>query len=175
MVIIRNRVFLLTLKLNNYTTLSSTYINTFKYFARDLKCEGKTRKKRKRKTSIIFNYRLTRAMLEKSCKTILSVTKHKVWFPSVVSVTLPYSLFLLKKNDDKKTNKKHLLKWTFHPSHWLSEPLSNFYHIPITVPLVLVSVQSRLSGMMFCMSLERLSTTTLKSHFYSSKLQLETN
>ena len=106
MVIIRNIVFLLTLKLNNYTTLSSTYINTFKYFARDLKCEGKTRKKRKRKTSIIFNYRLTRAMLEKSCKTILSVTKHKVWFPSVVSVTLPYSLFLLKKNDDKKTNKQ---------------------------------------------------------------------
>ena len=47
-------------------------------------------------------------MLEKSCKTILSVTKHKVWFPSVVSVTLPYSLFLLKKNDDKKkqTNKQ---------------------------------------------------------------------
>lgn len=46
-------------------------------------------------------------MLEKSCKTILSVTKHKVWFPSVASVTLPYSLFLLKKNDDKKqTNKK---------------------------------------------------------------------
>ena len=122
MVIIRNRVFLLTLKLNNYTTLSSTYINTFKYFARDLKCEGKNeKKKRKRKTSIIFNHRLTRAMLKKSCKTILSVTKHKVWFPSVVSVTLPYSLFLLKKNDDKKTNKqtnkKHLLKWTFHPSH----------------------------------------------------------
>ena len=171
MVIIRNIVFLLTLKLNNYTTLSSTYINTFKYFARDLKCEGKNeeKKKRKRKTSIIFNHRLTRAMLEKSCKTILSVTKHKVWFHSVVSVTLPYSLFLLKKNDDKKTNKqtnkKHLLKWTFHPSHWLSEPLSNFYHIPITVPLVLVSVQSRLSGMMFCMSLERLSTTTLRSHF----------
>ena len=126
MVIIRNRVFLLTLKLNNYTKLSSTYINTFKYFARDLKCEGKNekkneKKKRKRKTSIIFNHRLTRAMLKKSCKTILSVTKHKVWFPSVVSVTLPYSLFLLKKNDDKKTNKqtnkKHLLKWTFHPSH----------------------------------------------------------
>lgn len=45
-------------------------------------------------------------MLEKSCETILSVTKHKVWFPSVVSVTLPYSLFLLKKNDDKKTNKQ---------------------------------------------------------------------
>ena len=122
MVIIRNIVFLLTLKLNNYTTLSSTYINTFKYFARDLKCEGKNdKKKRKRKTSIIFNHRLTRAMLEKSCETILSVTKHKVWFPSVASVTLPYSLFLLKKNDDKKTNKqtnkKHLLKWTFHPSH----------------------------------------------------------
>ena len=56
MVIIRNIVFLLTLKLNNYTTLSSTYINTFKYFARDLKCEGKNeeKKKRKRKTSIIF-------------------------------------------------------------------------------------------------------------------------
>ena len=164
MVIIRNIVFLLTLKLNNYTTLSSTYINTFKYFARDLKGKNE-KKKRKRKTSIIFNHRLTRAMLEKSCKTILSVTKHKVWFPSVVSVTLPYSLFFLKKNDDKKTNKqtnkKHLLKWKFHPSHWLSEPLSNFYHIPITVPLVLVSVQSRLSGMMFCMSLEGLSTTTL--------------
>ena len=46
-------------------------------------------------------------MLEISCETILSVTKHKVWFPSVASVTLPYSLFLLKKNDDKKqTNKK---------------------------------------------------------------------
>lgn len=127
----------------------------------------KREKKRKRKTSIIFNHRLTRAMLEKSCKTILSVTKHKVWFPSVVSVTLPYSLFLLKKNDDKKqTNKKnkHLLKWTFHPSHWLSEPLSNFYHNPITVPLVLVSVQSRLSGMMFCMSLEGLSTTKETYH-----------
>ena len=120
MVIIRNIVFLLTLKLNNYTTLSSTYINTFKYFARDLKGKNE-KKKRKRKTSIIFNHRLTRAMLEKSCKTILSVTKHKVWFPSVVSVTLPYSLFFLKKNDDKKTNKqtnkKHLLKWKFHPSH----------------------------------------------------------
>ena len=73
----------------------------------------KTRKKRKRKTSIIFNHRLTRAMLEKSCETILSVTKHKVWFPSVVSVTLPYSLFLLKKNDDKKTNKQTNKQKTF--------------------------------------------------------------
>lgn len=49
MVIIRNIVFLLTLKLNNYTTLSSTYINTFKYFARDLKCEGKNEEKKKGK------------------------------------------------------------------------------------------------------------------------------
>ena len=67
----------------------------------------KTRKKKTEKKNINNLYhRLTRAMLEKSCKTILSVTKHKVWFPSVVSVTLPYSLFLLKKNDDKKTNKQ---------------------------------------------------------------------
>ena len=51
-------------------------------------------------------------MLEKSCKTILSVTKHKVWFPSVVSVTLPYSLFLLKKNDDKKKNQTNKKKNT---------------------------------------------------------------
>lgn len=50
MVIIRNRVFLLTLKLNNYTTLSSTYINTFKYFARDLK--GKNEKKKTEKKNI---------------------------------------------------------------------------------------------------------------------------
>lgn len=49
MVIIRNIVFLLTFKLNNYTTLSSTYINTFKYFARDLKCEGKNEEKKEKK------------------------------------------------------------------------------------------------------------------------------
>ena len=73
------------------------------------------KKKRKRKISISFNHRLTRAMLEKSCKTILSVTKHEVWFPSVFSVTLPYSLSLLKKNDKKKILKKTFVEMGISP------------------------------------------------------------